>query len=120
MKLWKVFSSFEDCQVWCQQQFVAMAQAKAATNNGILYDYTNNRAPVDVTALPDADITGDRFPLWGKNAATHQWNEDSGFTVAWAQPRETAGGEWAAPCRDPNDPGGVPEPEWPEVEDGLL
>ena len=89
-----------------------MARERSTLNNGHLNDATNGNASVDVTVLDDAAITPDRFPLWGQRSG--QWNTIDGFTTAWAIPRETAAGEWAAPCRDPDDPAGQPEPAWPD------
>jgi len=116
MNLWRIFPSRQACQSWCDAQFAAMARQHAQVNNGVLFDYSNGRRPVDIRPLPDQAITGARFPLWGRNAASGQWNTEFGFTTAWAIPQETADGRWAAPCRDPNDPNGQPEPAWPEVD----
>jgi hypothetical protein len=114
--LWRIFPTENACQSWCNQQFAQMARGRAATNSGILFDYSNGRRQVDLNTLPDSQITGARFPLWGRNAKTGEWNSEDGFITAWAEPRETAIGEWAAPCREPNDPHGHPEPEWPEAD----
>jgi hypothetical protein len=116
--MWRIFPTEQQCATWCRQQFAQMARERAATNNGALFDYSDGKRSVNVNNLPDAQVTGARFPLWGRNAATNEWNTEFGFTTAWDEPRETAAGEWAAPCRVVDDPDGVPEPEWPVVEFG--
>jgi hypothetical protein len=117
VSLWRIFSTEQQCATWCRQQFAQMARERANINDGILFDHHNNLQPVNVTAFPDSEITGNRFPLWGRNAVTHQWVSTEGFTTAWAEPRETIDGQWAAPCRNADDPDGQPEPEWPTPED---
>jgi hypothetical protein len=117
VSLWRIFSTEQQCAAWCRQQFAQMARERAQVNAGVLFDYTNGKRPVDLNTLPDGQITGQRFPLWGKNEATGEWNTEDGFTTAWAEPRETIDGQWAAPCRNPDDPNGQPEPEWPTPED---
>lgn len=94
--------------------FVEMALLRASHNGGVLFDYYDGLAPVHLANISDREITGQRFPLWGINSATGEWNKKSGFTTAWAVPRQTISGKWAAPCMDPSDPAGLPEPEWPQ------
>lgn len=113
MSLWRIFPAAADCQAWCDQAFATMVRDRAAGYGGMLNDFgAPGRPPVDVTVLADADLTGDRFPLLGMRAGEWQW--DDGHTTAWAEPRQTADGNWAAPCLDPNDPDGQPEPAWPD------
>jgi hypothetical protein len=119
MTLWRIFPTEQQCLTYCRQQFAQMARERAALNNDELFDYTDGKRPVNVRTLPDAQITGARFPLWGKNAAAGAWNTESGFTTAWAEPRETADGQWAVQARDPSDPEGQPEPAWPVSLDDL-
>lgn len=111
--LWRIFVTEAGCQAWCDQQFVALARRRAVESAGVLWDFMQGRRPVNVAQLPDAAITATRFPLMGRNAATGRWNTTSGFTTAWATAQPTADGRWAAPCLDPNDPNGQPEPAWP-------
>ena len=54
----------------------------------------------------------DRLPIMGRRNG--QLVTDSGYTLRWAEPRQTAAGTWAVVC-PPFDPGGVAEPAWPPV-----
>lgn len=112
MTVWRIFATGPECQAWCDGQFAAMVRDRADEYGGVLNDFAAALTPTDVTVLDDADLTPDRFPLLGMRSGEWQWVD--GHTTAWAEPRETAAGTWAAPCRDDNDPDGQPEPVWPD------
>jgi hypothetical protein len=111
--MWRIFPTVADCQSYCDAAWRTLARTRAAANGNVLWDYSNGRRPVNISTLPDQAITPARFPLLGRNQATGKINMDSGWTTAWAEPRETADGQWAAPCVNPDDPNGQPEPAWP-------
>lgn len=85
--------------------FAQMVRARAATNGGFLDDWMNNRAPVDVASLPDAELTGARFPLYGQRLSDGEVVVDVGHTTAWAEPVENENGQWV-----------IPEPEGYAIE----
>lgn len=115
MALWRVFPTVGQAEAYCRQCYVGMVRQRAATlTRQELDDHWNLPGKVRVPDLPDAQINGSRFPLYGRNQATGAWNATSGYTTAWAEPRQTADGDWAAQAIDPADPLAVPEPTWPD------
>lgn len=118
MLTYRVFDTLGQCNAYCAQMFVSMVRARAATmTRQELHDHWNLPTKARIPELPDHVITGSRFPLYGRNQLTREWNTTAGFTTAWDKPRETANGQWAAQALDPDDPDAVPEPEWPPVDD---
>ena len=112
---WRIYATQQACQQWCDQQYAAMVRERAATlDPQELVDHWDLPNRARIPDLPDSALVGSRFPLYGRNAASGAWNTTSGYTSAWAIPRETAAGDWAAECRDPQDPAGQPEPTWPD------
>lgn len=112
--LWRVFDTATECQAWCDAVWVTMVRRHASAHGGRLLDFGAGLVAVEVDALPDEELTAYRFPLLGKRMG--EWVLDGGFTTAWATPQVTADGRWAAPCFDPADVDGQPEPAWPMPE----
>lgn len=115
--MWRVFDTVGQARAYNAQCFAALVRKHAATlTDQEMDDHWDLPKRARIPDLPDSALTGGRFPIYGRNQATGLFNTVSSFTRAWAEPRETADGRWAAPCLDPTDPEGVPEPSWPALQ----
>jgi hypothetical protein len=90
--------------------FAGILKARAQEFGGSLEDWSNGRTPVEITSIPDSELTGERFPLYPKNAATGQWESEIGHTLSWAQPIQITDGRFVIPSYDGT--GIDPDPSW--------
>lgn len=51
--------------------------------------------------LTEYEVDNRRFPIFGVNAASLAKNTESGFTTAWATPRQRVDGHWVFPSPGP-------------------
>ena len=86
-------------------------QARADETQGLLHDWNNGRAKTEVKNLPTEQLeNGDRFPLYGRNAASQAVEKEQGHTKAWAIPVQISDGRWVFPS--PDDEGVEAETDW--------
>jgi len=105
-----VFDTEAEAAAAAQAIFAAQLRERAANNNGVLDDWHNGRAPAPIAPLPDAELTGDRFPLYAVNAATGQMEIERGHTTAYTAPQQIADGRWV--IQSPDGSGEEAQPKW--------
>lgn len=114
MTNFRTFNTEADAVAYNDASFAALVRAHAAgLTNQEMDDHWNLPTKARIPDLPDEQLVGSRFPIYGRDGATGQFNTSSGFTTAWATPRLTAAGTWAVVAYDQADPLAVPEPAWP-------
>ncbi len=114
---YRVFSTEAEARAAQQEIYAIFLRNRAATNNGQLDDWSDSPiAPIAVDDLPEVDLTGERFPLYGKRASDLLIITAYGHTTAWAIPQQIADGRWVFPSLDETgeDAG---NDWWPENED---
>ena len=86
-------------------------QARADETQGLLHDWNNGRAKTEVNNLPPEQLQdGNRFPLYGRNAASQAVEKEQGHTKAWAIPVQISDGRWVFPS--PDDEGDEASADW--------
>ena len=110
------FATEAEAAAAAQAIFAARVRERAAANDGVLDDWHNDRAPASIAPLADADLTGDRFPLYAVNAATGQIEIERGHTTAYALLQQIADGRWVIPS--PDETGEDGQPEWWTTPEG--
>jgi hypothetical protein len=107
---YRVFQVLADAENSALSIYADIIHARAAEFDGLLDDWNNERTKTAVHGLPGDQINGDRFPLYGKNAATNEWETEHGHTKAWAVPVQINDGRWVFPS--PDDVGVEAEENW--------
>jgi hypothetical protein len=111
---YRVFQARPAAENAARKIYADAIRARAGELDDMIDDWNNGRAKTSVTNLPDAQIDGDRFPLYGKNAATSEWEIEQGHTKAWAIPVQISDGRWVFPS--PDDEGDEAAPDWWPVD----
>lgn len=113
MAQWRVFALEADAVAYNDACFVALVRSHASTlTRQEMDDHWNLPTKARIPDLPDEQITGARFPIYGKRDG--QWNTTYGYVTTWASVRATAAGTFAVQAYDPADPLAVAEPAWPD------
>jgi hypothetical protein len=112
---YRIFQAKADAENAARKLYADAVRTRADEFDGVLDDWNNGRAKASVDNLPESQIDGDRFPLYGKNAATSEWEAEHGHTKAWAIPVQITDGRWV--FQSPDDEGVEAEPDWWHVAD---
>jgi uridine kinase len=113
---YKVFQAKDAAENAARKLYGDAMQARAEEMQGLLHDWNNGRAKTEVKNLtPEQLQDGNRFPLYGRNAASQAVEKEQGHTKAWAMPVQINDGRWVFPSPDDT---GVPAEDdwWPEPE----
>jgi hypothetical protein len=113
-----VFQAQFDAENAARKIYADAVRARADELDGMIDDWNNGRAKTSVKNVPDDQIDGDRFPIYGRNAATHAVETESGHTKAWAIPVQISDGRWVFPS--PDDEGVEDTPDWWPAADRTL
>lgn len=93
---YRVFETESEARAAQQDIYASFLRDRAAQNNGQLDDWSNSPiVPVFVDELPNHDLMGERFPLYGQRASDMVFITEYGHTTAWAAPFEIQSGQWA-------------------------
>ena len=116
---YKVFQAQADAENAARKIYGDATQARADEMQGFLDDWNNGRAKTDVKNLPAEQLEdGDRFPLYGRNAASNALEKEQGHTKAWAIPVQINDGRWVFPSHD--DTGVPAEDDWWPTQEGMT
>lgn len=108
---YKVFQAQAAAENAARKLYGDAMQARAEEMQGLLHDWNNGRAKTEVKNLPPGQLKdGDRFPLYGRNAASNALEKEQGHTKAWAIPLQTKNGLWVFPS--PDEQGVEYDPAW--------
>jgi hypothetical protein len=115
---YRVFETEPEARAAQQDIYASFLRDRAALNDGQLDDWSNSPiAPVSVDGLPNPDLVGQRFPLYGQRASDMLFITEYGHTTAWAAPFQIPSGQWVFPS--PDDQGVDSDPAWwPEITSG--
>ena len=108
---YRVFQAKAAAESAARKIYGEAMQARAEEMQGLLYDWNNGKTKTEVKNLPPEQLEdGDRFPLYGRNAASQALEKDYGYTKAWAIPVKINDGRWVFPS--PDDTGVPAENDW--------
>lgn len=108
---YRVFQSKAAAQNAARKIYGDAMQNRADEMLGFLHDWNNGKAKTQVKNLPPGQLeNSDRFPLYGRNAASQALEKDYGHTKAWAIPVEINDGRWV--FQSPDDTGIPAEDDW--------
>jgi uridine kinase len=113
---YKVFQAKAAAENAARKIYGDAMQSRAEEMQGLLHDWNNGRAKMEVKNLPPGQLQdGNRFPLYGRNAASQALEKEQGHTKAWAMPVKINDGRWVFPSPDDT---GVPAEDdwWPEPD----
>lgn len=98
---YKVFQAKADAENAARKIYGDIMQARAEEMQGLLHDWNNGRAKTEVKNLTPGQLQdGNRFPLYGCNAASQAVEKEQGHTTAWAMPVQINDGRWVFPSPD--------------------
>lgn len=101
MTKYRVFQEKAAAENAARKLYGEAVRVRADEMQGFLDDWNNGRAKTDVKNLPAEQLgDGDRFPLYGRNAASNALEKEQGHTKAWAIPMQTQNGLWVFPSPD--------------------
>jgi len=107
---YRTFQSKQQAENASKRVYANAIRQRGVEFNGLLEDWEDQRRKIAIDNIPDELITGNRFKLYGKNAATLEWNTEEGHTTAWAIPVQITDGRWVFPS--PDDEGEEAQPNW--------
>ena len=108
---YRVFQAKAAAENAARKIYGAAMQARADEMQGLLHDWHNGRAKTVVKNLPPGQLeNSNRFPLYGRNAASQALEKEQGHTLAWAIPVQINDGRWVFPS--PDDEGELPGDDW--------
>lgn len=108
---YRVFEAKADAENAARKIYGDTVRARAEEMQGLLHDWNNGRAKTEVKNLTPGQLeNSDRFPLYGRNAASQALEKDYGYTRAWAVPVQISDGRWVFPS--PDETGVEAEAEW--------
>ena len=108
---YRVFQAKAAAENAARKIYGEAVQARAEEMQGLLHDWNNDRAKTEMKNLPPEQLQdGNRFPLYGRNAASQALEKEQGHTTAWAMPVQIKDSRWVFPS--PDDEGVEAEPDW--------
>jgi hypothetical protein len=108
---YKVFQAKAAAENAARKIYGGIMQTRADEMQGLLHDWNNGRAKTEIRNMPFGQLeNGNRFPLYGRNAASQKLEKDQGHTTSWAVPVQINDGRWVFPS--PDDDGVEAGPDW--------
>jgi hypothetical protein len=108
---YRVFETETEARAAQQEIYASFLRDRAALNGGKLDDWSNLPIwPVSVETLPNPDLIGQRFPLYGQRASDMVFITEYGHTTSWASPTQIGDGRWVFPS--PDDTGEEAGNDW--------
>lgn len=116
---YRVFQEKAAAENAARKLYGEAVRVRAEEMQGLLHDWNNGRAKTQVKNLPPGQLeNSDRFPLYGRNAASQTLEKEQGHTKAWAIPVQINDGRWVFPSHD--DTGVPAEDDWWPTQEGMT
>lgn len=107
---YKTFPTQQAAQAALGKIYADMARNHAAQRGGDIDDVKDKLKRKASTLSDNVLSDGERYPIKGRLASDNSWNENSGFTTAYALPQQITDGRWVFPS--PDDTGEEPGDDW--------
>ena len=116
---YRVFNTEAEARAAQQEIYAIFLRDRAALNDGQLDDWANSPiSPVSVDGLPNLDLIGQRFPLYGHRASDMVFITEYGHTTAWAAPTQITDGRWV--FQSPDETGEDAGNDWWPENEGMT